>query len=125
MQICLIICNICQSWDRSGHSKNFGYESAKSRASRVYVLPSSRAYVLACLRALRACVSACVRACVRACYDEMFYFLTCLRTWYAFLSYLFYISIPKFKNSYSKKLLCFAKLDIFVIYILIPNYKTI
>ena len=25
-----------------------------------------------------------VLACVRACYDEMFYFLTCLRTWCVF-----------------------------------------
>ena len=43
-----------------------------------------RAYVLlcsACLRTYVLGVLACVRACVRSCYDEMFYFLTCLRIW--------------------------------------------
>ena len=94
---------------------------------RVYVLPclacfrAWRAYVLACLSYLRACVL----ACVRACFDEMFYFLRTLRTWCALLSYLPYISILKFKNSYSKKFVCFVKLNVFLIYILIPTYKTI
>ena len=64
-------------------------------------------------------------ACVRDIYDEMLYFLACLRTWRAFLSYLLYISILKFKNSYSEKLVCFVKLNIFLIYTLIPTYKTI
>ena len=68
----------------------FKSESAKLRALRVYVL----AY-LACLRAsvlvcFRACVLpclACLRSsvlgvftCVLACYDEIIYFLTCIRT---------------------------------------------
>ena len=66
-----------------------------------------------------------VLACVHACYDEMFYFLTCLCTWWAFLSYLLYISILKFKNFYREKFVCFVKLNIFLIYILIPTYKTI
>ena len=83
-----------------------------------------RAYVLACLSYLRAW-GACVLACVRACFDEMFYFLRTLRTWCALLSYLPYISILKFKNSYSKKFVCFVKLNVFLIYILIPTYKTI
>ena len=80
-----------------------------------------RAFVfecLACLRAQRSYVLTCMmclRACIRACYDEMFYFLPCLRTWCAFLSDLFYISILKFKNSYSKSLVCFVKLNIFLI----------
>ena len=52
------------------------------------------AYILACLRAWPAYVLACSRAwqawrarvfdvlaCLRVCYDEMFYFLTCLRAW--------------------------------------------
>ena len=99
-------------------------ESAKSRAWLACVLACFaclracvlkclaclRAYVLACLRAWRACVLACLRACVLgvltcvyACYDEMFYFLMCLRTWCIytwcdFLSYFLYISIHKFKN---------------------------
>ena len=64
-------------------------------------------------------------ACVLACYDEMFHFLTCLRTWCAFLSYLPYISILKFENSYSEIFVCFVKLNIFLIYVLIPTYKTI
>ena len=126
MQICLIICNICQSWDRSGHSKNFGYESAKSRASRVYVLPPSRAYVLACLRALRACVLTClvclrecVRACVRACVLVMMKCFIFLRV--CVLGVLFCLICFTFQYLN----LCFAKFDIFVIYILIPNYKTI
>ena len=83
-----------------------------------------RAYVLACLSYLRAW-GACVLACVRACFDEMFCFLRTLRTWCALLSYLPYISMLKFKNSYSKKFVCFVKLNIFLIYILIPTYKTI
>ena len=97
---------------------------------RVYVLPclacfrAWRAYVLACLSYLRAW-GACVLAWVRACFDEMFYFLRTLRTWCALLSYLPYISILKFKNSYSKKFVCFVKLNVFLIYILIPTYKTI
>ena len=81
-------------------------ESAKSHAwpaLRVYVLACSRAwcaYVLTCLRAYVLGVLTCsacmrayvlgvlvrVRACVHACFDEMFYFLTCLSTWCAFLS---------------------------------------
>ena len=55
-------------------------------------LPAWRACVLTCLACLRACVLTCLRACVltylvclhacvRGCYNEMFYFLTCLRTW--------------------------------------------
>ena len=82
---------------------------------------------LACLRASALSVLTslvCLRSCVRACYDEMFYFLTCLRTLCAFFSYLLYISILKFKNSYNKKLVCFVKLNIFI-YILIQTYKTI
>ena len=96
------------------------------------------AYVLACLACLRAsracmlgvlaCLSASVLgalACVRACYNEIFYFLTCYCTWCAFLFYLLYMSILKFKNFYSEKFACFVKLNIFLIYILIPTYKTI
>ena len=82
---------------------------------------------LACLRASALSVLTslvCLRSCVRACYDEMFYFLTCLRTLCALFSYLLYISILKFKNSYNKKLVCFVKLNIFI-YILIQTYKTI
>ena len=119
-----------------------------SRAWRVCVLTCLvclRAYVLACLACLRACLLVCLRAymigvltclracvlgvllCVHACYGEMFYFLTCLRTWCmytwcAFLSYFLYISILKFKNSCSEKFVCFAKLSIFLIY---KTYKTI
>ena len=92
---------------------------ACSRAWRVCVLTC-----LACLRVWRACVLG-VLAGVRACYDEMFYFLTCLHTWCAFLSYLLYISILKFKNSYSEEFVCFVKLKIFLIYILIPTYETV
>ena len=44
-----------------------------------------------------------VLVCVRASYDEILYFLTCLRTLFAFLSYLLYILILNFKNSYSEK----------------------
>ena len=101
------------------------------RACVLTYLPCLRVYVLgllACLVCLRACVLTCLVclcACVCACYDEMFYFLTCLRTWCAFLSYLLYISIFKFKNSYSIKSVCFVKLNIFFIYILISTYKTI
>ena len=67
-------------------------ESAKSHAwpaLHVYVLACSRAwcaYVLTCLRAYVLGVLVRVRACVHACFDEMFYFLTCLSTWCAFLS---------------------------------------
>ena len=85
-----------------------------------------------CLHAWGPCVLACFSAsvlgalaCVRACYDEIFYFLTCYCTWCAFLFYLLYISILKFKNFYSEKFPCFVKLNIFLIYILIPTYKTI
>ena len=89
--------------------------------------------VFTCLRAWHVCVllhvwHACVLgvlAGVRACYDEMFNFLTCLHTWCAFLSYLHYISILKFKNSYREKFVCFVKLNLFLIYILIPTYQTI
>ena len=123
----------------------FTNESAKLRARVLCVFTCLRAHVLCvltCLRAQRACVLTCLaclraqhacvltclvclRACVRGCYDEMFYFLTCLRTWCAFLSYLLYISILKFKNSQSKQIVCFVKLNIFLIYILISTYKTI
>ena len=97
-------------------------------------LPAWRAYVLACLCACLLTCLACLRACVlgvllcvHACYDEMFYFLTCLRTWCmytwcAFLSYFLYISILKFKNSCSEKFVCFVKLSIFLI---CKTYKTI
>ena len=67
-------------------------ESAKSHAwpaLHVYVLACSRAwcaYVLTCMRAYVLGVLVRVRACVHACFDEMFYFLTCLSTWCAFLS---------------------------------------
>ena len=60
---------------------------ACSRALRAFVLTCLaclRAYVLTCLACLRACVLTylvCLHACVRGCYNEMFYFLTCLRTW--------------------------------------------
>ena len=84
-----------------------------------------RACVLTCLACLRAYVLVCLRAPVigvlgvfaytRACYNEMFYFLTCLRTWCAFLPYLLYISILQFKNSYSEKCVCFVKLNMFLI----------
>ena len=91
-------------------------ESAKQRAQRalrVYVLMCLRpwrAYVLgvltclACLHAYVLTCLLCLRVYVRACYDKMFYFLTCLRAWCAFLSYLLYISILQFKNSHSKKM---------------------
>ena len=117
--------------------------------SRGGVFTWLRAYVLTCLACLRAYVLSCLCAsvlgvlpclarlrarvlivltclrCLRACFDEMFYFLRTLRTWCALLSYLPYISILKFKNSYSKKFVCFVKLNVFLIYILIPTYKTI
>ena len=80
---------------------------ACSRAWRVYVLG-----LLTCLRAWCAFVCACVLVMMKC-----FIFL---RTWCAFLSYLLYISILKFKNSDSKKIVCFVKLNIFLIYILIP-----
>ena len=83
---------------------------AYSRAFRVYMIACSRAwraYVFACLHAWHAYVLKCL-VCfpvyVHACYDDMFYFLTCFRTWCAFLSYLLYFSMLKFKNSYSQKL---------------------
>ena len=82
-----------------------------------------RAYVPGVLVCLHVSVLG-VLVSVRACYDEMFYFLTCLRTWCNFFSYLLYISIPKSKNSYSEKFVCFIKLNIFPIYILIPTHKT-
>ena len=63
--------------------------------------------------------------CLRACCDKMFYFLKCLHTWCAFLSYLLYISILKLENSYTKQFVAFVKWNIFLIYILIPTYKTI
>ena len=77
---------------------------------------------LACLCAWRVQVLTCfvcLRVYVRACSDEIFYFFTCLRTWCAFLSYQLYISTLKFKNSHSKKIVCFVNLNIFLIYILI------
>ena len=89
---------------------------------RPYVPVCLHAYVLGVLTCLRACVLTRLRAsvlvvlaCVRACYDEMFYSLTCLHTWCAFLSYLLYISIFKFKNSYYEKFVCFVKLNILLI----------
>ena len=97
---------------------------------RACVLPCLRPSVLgvltclACLRAWLACMLG-VLAGVRACYDEMFNFLTFLRTWCAFLSYLLYISVVKFKNSYSNKFACFLKMNLFLIYILILLYKTV
>ena len=111
------------------------YVIACLRAWRACVFTCFRVYVLPCLARLRArvlivltclrCLRACVLACVRACFDEMFCFLRTLRTWCALLFYLPYISILKFKNSYSKKFVCFVKLNIFLIYILILTYKTI
>ena len=107
-----------------------GYVLGVLTCLRAYVLAWLRAYMLACLACLaclrvwRACILG-VLAGVRACYDEMFYFLTCLHAWCAFLSYLLYISILTFKNSDSEKFVCFVKLNIFLIYILIPTYKTI
>ena len=105
---------------------------------RASMLACLRAYVLMCLACLRAYVLgvlmclACFRAsvlgvlaCMHAFYDETFYFLMSLWTWCAFLPYWLYISILKFKNSYSEKFVCFVKLNIFLIYILIPTYKTI
>ena len=88
------------------------HASTKTRQARDRVLG-----MLTCL--------VCLHACMRTCYDEMFYFRACLRTWRAFLSYLLYISILEFKNSYSKAFVCFVKLNIILIYILIPTYKTI
>ena len=111
-------------------------ESAKSRACILCVftcLVCLHVCTLTCLACLRAYVvgvlmglgmltrSVCLRVYVCACYDEMFYFYTCLRTWCAFLSYLLYISIFKFKNSHSKRNVCFVKLNIFLSYILIPT----
>ena len=107
-----------------------GYVLGVLTCLRAYVLAWLRAYVLACLACLaclrvwRACILG-VLAGVRACYDEMFYFLTCFHAWCAFLSYLLYISILTFKNSDSEKFVCFVKLNIFLIYILIATYETI
>ena len=115
------------SENHNQHSGLVYFKSAKLHAWRGSVLTCFlclRAYVLSVLACLRA-LCTCVRVCVRACYDEMFYFLTCLRTWCAFLSYLLYISVLKFKNSHRKKLVCFVDLNIFLICILIPTYKTI
>ena len=105
-------------------------ESVKSRAWRACVL-ACFACLLACVFTCLACLRAyvlgvltclvCLRVYMRASYDEMFYFLTCLRTWCAFLSYLLYISILKFKNPFSKIIVCFVRLKIFLIYILIPT----
>ena len=72
------------------------------------------------MRAWRALVLG-VLTCVHACYDEMFYFLTCLRTWCiytwcAFLSYLLYISILKVNSSSSETFVFFGRLNIFLIY---------
>ena len=99
------------------------------------MLACSRAWHVSVLTCLPACMLTCFvlgvltcLACLRtwcACYDEMFYFLTHLHTWCTFLSYLFYISILKFKNCYNEKFVCFIKLNIFLIYILIPTYTTI
>ena len=111
--VCYIVCLMCL------------------RALHIYVLVCSHAWrvcvfvcLCACMLGVLACL-VCLHACVHACFDEMFYFLTCLNTWCAFLSYLLYISILKFQNSYSKKFVCFVNLNIFFIYILIPSYKTI
>ena len=131
LRACVLTCLVCLS----------AYVLGLLTCLRAYVLGMSswlRAYVLGvltCLACLRVCMLTCLaclrayvltclvclRVYVRASYDEMFYFLTCLRTWCAFLSYLLYISILKFKNSHSKKIVCFVKLNIFLIYILIPT----
>ena len=98
-----------------------------SRALCVCVLACSRAwraYVLACLRDYLLGVLMCLRAwcvCVCACVLVMMKCFIFLRTCCAFLSYLLYISTLKFKNSHSKKIVCFVKLKIFLIYILIPT----
>ena len=75
---------------------------------------------LACLCAQHACVLTGVVVTMKC-----FIFLgVCgLGVWCAFLSYLLYISILKFKNSWSKQIVCFVKLNTFLIYILIPTYK--
>ena len=76
-----------------------------------------RAWVLkclACLHAWRAYVLprlACSRACVRVYVLVMmkcFIFLRVCVLCVLFFSYLLYISILKFKNSYNKKLVCFV-----------------
>ena len=103
---------------------------ACSRALRVYVLACSSAWRVCVLTCLRACVLgvlACLRACVLgvltcvyACYDEMFYFLMCLRTWcihtwcdLCLISFTFqYINL----KTCSEKFVCFVKLNIFLIY---------
>ena len=112
-------------------STRISFESAKWHAWHVCVLGAFvclhalhawRAYMLGMLACLSASLLGAL-AWVHAGYDEMFYFPMCLRTWCAFLSYLLYISILQFKNSYSKKFACFVKLNIFLIYILIPTYK--
>ena len=101
------------------------------RACVLRCLAHLRAYVLGVLTCLRACVLTClVCLCLwgRACYNEMLFFLTCLRTWCAFLSYLLYISILKFKNSHSKKKLCVLLSWIYFLftfwYQLIPTFDT-
>ena len=75
---------------------------------------------LACLCAQHACVLTCVVVTMKC-----FIFLgVCgLGVGCAFLSYLLCISILKFKNSWSKQIVCFVKLNTFLIYILIPTYK--
>ena len=78
------------------------------RAYVLDVLTCLRAYVLDVSTCLRAYVLAGLRVYARACYDEIFYFLTCLRTWCGFLSYLLYISILRFKYSHYKKVVCFV-----------------
>ena len=116
------------------------------RASRVCFLTCLHAWrtwlafvlvVLTCLRAWCACVLGlftCLKCfcssvldalvCLHACCDKIFYFLTCLHTWCAFLVYLLCISILKLENLTPNNL-SFVKWNIFLIYILIPTYKTI
>ena len=89
------------------------------RAQVLGVFACLRACVLACLACLRACVLG-VLTCVYACYDEMFYFLMCLRTWcihtwcdLCLISFTFqYINL----KTCSEKFVCFVKLNIFLIY---------
>ena len=79
---------------------------------------------LACLRAYMHGVLACVRACVVVTMKCFIFLGVCgLGVGCAFLSYLLCISILKFKNSWSKQIVCFVKLNTFLIYILIPTYK--
>ena len=127
-------CFLCNQCKISQKSFDIIISSQLNRVLGVFAC--LRACVFTCLRAcvfglltcLRAFVLTCLRAyvlgvltCVHASYNEMFYFLTCLRTWCiytwcAFLSYFLYSLILKFKNSCSEKFVCFVKLNIFLIY---------